>query len=346
MNISEMILPTELNNTDKYQRMGDSAFDTEDKVFIYSGGKMSQQKAKNRQVYLTDYAVMCGALCYTSSKKNHKKIGLAWCRTAYSRTDVEDICNVSSFIIAEAECLALCPVMCVKIDDFISLSGLHINENQRDGNITATIGLAFPKSYVGKELSKELDSLKQQASLKKTGAKYTGFMRQDGSFVQNEEYEYNGERYVYTEVKKHDIDSAYEDGTPCHETGNFAWAKVEPITFRIQNWKNLPTSINPNGKGKATFVELQSEWGIISGIPFYPKTENTTGTMWQNSLCRAYLNGYNSHEEIERGNGNKEFKATENFDFNGKGFMYEASQQMMVTMQKQSLDELGIEGLE
>ena len=53
-------------------------------------------------------------------------------------------------------------------------------------------------------------------------------------------------------------------------------------------------------------------------------SHDVDNVLWQNSLPRAYLNGYNLHSEIDKGNGNKNFKASENFDFTGKGFIEEA----------------------
>ena len=48
------------------------------------------------------------------------------------------------------------------------------------------------------------------------------------------------------------------------------------------------------------------------------------GCIWQNSLLRAYLNGYNLAEELEKGNGMKGFGRKENFDFKDAGFLNEA----------------------
>ena len=62
----------------------------------------------------------------------------------------------------------------------------------------------------------------------------------------------------------------------------------------------------------------------MSGIPFYPKHGKTEHTMWQNSPLRAFFNGYDLQEELNKGNGNKRYKADKNYNFKGKGFLQEA----------------------
>ena len=331
------VLPTKLGNTDQDQEFGDSAFDTEDQVFFYSRSELENQTSQERLVYATDYAVMCGAcLCGNRRGYKDKQPTWKWCRSAYSETYVDGVDLDGDLAYSEAnfESSASCPALHLNLESFISArSAVRIGENKKGGYHTATIGLEFPKSYVGEKLDKKLTSLKNNGQLKKTGAKYTGFMRDDGSLVQNEEYEYNGERYVLVEVKKYDNDSEFDDHTSCPETGEFTWAKVEPISFRIRNWDDLPRSINPKGNGSAKFVEVETEEGIISGLPFYPDYGETEMTMWQNSLYRAYLNGYNLHKEIDRRNGNKQYKASRNFNFEGRGFLFEASHGLGLQME-------------
>ncbi len=126
--------------------------------------------------------------------------------------------------------------------------------------------------------------------------------------------------------QKCDDDSHFFDGEYEPETGEVSWAVVEPIVWNVRNWDDLPREINPKGTGKAKFIDIQTEEGILSGLPFYPRCGDEKGrdTMWQNSVIRAYLNGYNLHKEIDRGNGNKKYKAERNFNFEGHGFLQEA----------------------
>ncbi len=345
-----IILPTKIKTFNFYT---DTYADTEDKVFLYSGSEMCDRPEKEGYgyVYATDYAVMCGAGTHDYDGDGYKDKPKRWkkCRSC-NGTEKKNVEYFDSSRYPRSApwntCFVSYPVLHLDLESFISahaqsavrIGSKHLGSKHYLGDIcfhTATIGLEFPKTYVGEILDKKLTSLKNNGQLRKTGAKYTGFMRDDRSFVQNEEYEYNGERYVLIEVKKDECNkyNRLENHKICPETGEYAWAKVEPILFQIQNWDDLPRSINPEGNGSAKFVEMETEEGIISGLPFYPKSGKSEFAMWQNSLDRAYLNGYNLHKEIDKGNGNKKYKALENFDFEGKGFLFEASQGLGLHME-------------
>lgn len=47
------------------------------------------------------------------------------------------------------------------------------------------------------------------------------------------------------------------------------WLKVEPVSWKILNWDDLPKHINPNGNEKCKYFELESESEIKLNIPFY-----------------------------------------------------------------------------
>ena len=149
-------------------------------------------------------------------------------------------------------------------------------------------------------------------------------MKEDGSFEQNQEFEYGGKKYVRVISEKYDNDSEYKDKTKTPEDGTPMWAEVQPIKWKIKNWDELPRSINPIGNGTAKTIYVKSEEGIMSGIPFYPEYGETEYTMWQNSPLRAIFNGYDLQEELNKGNGNKRYKAGRNYNFKGKGFLQEA----------------------
>lgn len=149
-------------------------------------------------------------------------------------------------------------------------------------------------------------------------------MKEDGSFEQNQEFEYGGKKYVRVISEKYDNDSEYKDKTKTPEDGTPMWAEVQPIKWKIKNWDELPRSINPIGNGTAKTIYVKSEEGIMSGIPFYPEYGKTEHTMWQNSPLRAIFNGYDLHEELSKENGNKRYKSDKNYCFKGKGFLQEA----------------------
>ena len=125
----------------------------------------------------------------------------------------------------------------------------------------------------------------------------------------------------------------YKDKTTAPETGTPMWAEVQPIKWKIINWDNLPKSINPNGNGTAETIHVRTEDGIMAGIPFYhvyfglplyPEGCKPEYTLWQNSPLRAMLNDYDLQEEIEKGNGNKQYTTDKNYNFKNIGFLQEA----------------------
>ena len=64
--------------------------------------------------------------------------------------------------------------------------------------------------------------------------------------------------------------------------------------------------------------------------------------MWQNSKLRAFLNGYDIHEEINvNNNGNKKYFCKKNYSYKGKGFAVEMdhSDFMKLAKRDKKLDE-------
>ncbi len=338
--LENIIVKTKLKNTDDEQRMGNIEFDTEDAVFLNSFEEIKNISVYDRFISATDYAVMCGALlAYGEKGYRGKQLSWVWLRSAfpsYNRVGMIDTSGDRDDSYVGDDDMVLCPSLRLNLSNVISSikngmsNGFEIKECKYvNGNIiNHTINFGqFPKSYVGDSLNSELT--RKISSLHKTGKTYSGYYDKDiDEFIQNEEYEYNGQNYVYVKTNRKDEDSVYSDGTPAPEIGEYQWVKVEPITWKITNWDDMPKEINPKGSGMASYMDLISDEGIISGIPFYPVYDEdyelkSQLTMWQNSLIRAYLNGYDLQAEIDRGNGNREFKAEISFDFTGRGFIDE-----------------------
>lgn len=64
-----------------------------------------------------------------------------------------------------------------------------------------------------------------------------------------------------------------------------------PIAWRILNWQDLPKTINPQGSGKATTIDLFAE-NIVNEIPYLlTACDFDCHNYWQFSLVRSYLNG-------------------------------------------------------
>ncbi len=59
------------------------------------------------------------------------------------------------------------------------------------------------------------------------------------------EFEYQGQRYVRVVSYPNDELDRYSDETITGKVGTIRWVKVEPISFVIRNWDEMPKSINP-----------------------------------------------------------------------------------------------------
>ena len=330
--LKDFIVRTRLGNTDENQRTGNSAFDTADYVFFETYDEVKGIDSDELYVYASDYAVMNGALLggLKIGPKNRQSTW-HWLRSAYIKYFVYEVTSDGSLVPYDADnkSAGLCPALHLNLSSVISARSApeHFKIEpfkDKSGKIlyhTIEFG-SYPQDKARN--SSELEKLYNAHKLTPTGKTYTGYMNEDGSFEQNQEFEYGGKKYVRVISKGYDNDSEYKDGTKVPEDGTPMWAEVQPIKWKIKNWDELPRSINPKGKGTAKTIYVKSEEGIMSGIPFYPYCGKTEHTMWQNSPLRAIFNGYDLHEELNKGNGNKKFKAELNFNFKGKGFLHEA----------------------
>ena len=195
-----------------------------------------------------------------------------------------------------------------------------------------------PKTYVGNKLNARFEKYYQTGKLNPTGKAYTGYMDDNGDIVYHPEYEFEGDKYVRVKTKRMDNDSEFLDGTMAPESGTYCWAKVEPILWKINNWKDLPKALNPQGNGTAQYIDVVSQEAILSGIPFYPNYNDENCSMWQNSTVRGYLNGINVNNI--KINGNTEYTTLNGGDFTGKNnFLYEA---FNITLVKDVHDDLDI----
>lgn len=330
--LKDFIVRTRLGNTDENQRIGNSAFDTQDFVFFETKDEVENITDEERYIYASDYAVMNGALLSRQRRgSKDRQSTWHWLRSADSKLSVNGVTTVGSLnnYAASLKSAGLCPALHLNLSSVISARSASRDFKiepfkDKSGKIlyhTIEFG-SYPQDKA--KNSSELEKLYNARKLTPTGKTYTGCMKEDGSFEQNQEFEYGGKKYVRVISKKYDNDSEYKDKTKAPEDGTPMWAEVQPIKWKIKNWDELPRSINPIGNGTAKTIYVKSEEGIMSGIPFYPEYGKTEHTMWQNSPLRAIFNGYDLHEELSKGNGNKRYKSDKNYCFKGKGFLQEA----------------------
>ncbi len=344
VNLKDFIEKTHLENTDEKQNNGNSAFDTEDYVFLESHAEVESLFYYHRIAYASDYAVM------NSAELNDDYYGpipnrlptFYWLRSAVNdfSPDFIDAYGRILFVRADEKC-ALCPSMHLNLSNIISA-----RRSTRDFRIASTIDKdgeilhhtiefgSYPQDKA--ENSDELEKLYNENKLTPTGKTYTGYTKKNGSYQQNEEFIYNGKKYVRVVSVKYRFDSDYEykDHSPAAKNGTRMWVKVQPIKWKIKNWDEMPKEINPKGNGKAKYIDVRTEDAILAGVPFYHDDHVTICSMWQNSPLRAILNGYDLQEEILNGNGNKDYKATVNYNFKGKGFLQEAFEDFASKMEQ------------
>lgn len=205
----------------------------------------------------------------------------------------------------------------------------------------------WPKTKVDDELSEILESLYNNGKLKEgiscTGRWFSGNGRkpdEDNLYIDREyirkregnedyigkhspEFEYQGKRYVRHISLPYDKRVKYSDGSNAGRVGTVRWLTVEPISFIIENWSQLPKFINPKGTGEARYFDLTSEDAIISNIPFYPNCKDPNRVLYQNSCPRGYLNGIDVRNITQ--NGATEYGAPGGGNFTGEcNFLNEA----------------------
>lgn len=334
MDLTKFIVPITLENTNEKQENGDRRFRTQELVYLDDKSAVEGRDSEERVCYPTDYAVMNGVLMSNNDEGTEdRKSCCPWLRSADSDQSVDCLSldgYLSTSIISDPSG-ASCPALQLNLASVISARSAsrdifksgEYKVGRKVKYHTIEFG-EFPKTYVGERLNKELEKLYSLSSLKSTGKKYIGRIDNNGELTSHSEFEYEGQKYVRVLTQKCDDGSEYSDGTKAPEDGTYLWVKVEPIIWKIRNWDKLPKEINPKGSGKAKFIDVRTEEAIMSGVPFYLDCNDENCSMWQNSILRAYLNGYNSRAEINKGNGNKDYKAPKNFDFTSSNFLSEA----------------------
>ena len=352
------IIPTTIENTDESQNTGNKKFNTTDLIYLDSDDEQCDGKKtdEERRISATDYAQMNNAHTYNSyTTRTGKQTTWAWLRSAYARYSVHYVSGDGDWY---SDCTlyrdaGLCPSLHYHLPSDISArSALRFLKGQKNRDeseeleqfdireVQDTTGKTiyhtlqigeYAKTKVDENLSRTLESLyhggKIQEGIVCTGRWYSSNGQKesykDYAGKHSPEFEYQGQRYVRVVSYPNDEGDRYSDGTPTGKVGTVRWAKVEPISFVIKNWDEMPKSINPKGNGRAKYFDLRAEEAITSNIPFYPDEYDQNSTMWQNSSIRGFFNGIDVRNIGS--NGNIEYGANRGGNFTGEcNFLNEA----------------------
>ncbi len=353
LNLLDFILPTDLKNSDLDQKFKDVEFNTRDYIFLDSSEEIESLPQRLRVTPLSDYAEHNGAYPYSSEYLNNMrgKMPLAHCwlrsystgkiMTGPHSDDGEEVDSRYTY----NNSIAVAPSMHLDLQKIISMR----EKNPNFGKIAPVRSVtgrvlyytiefgSYPQTWA-KKLDGKLEELEEKGKLKPTGKKYTGHLQLDGKYSNVTEYKYNGRLYVSCDLLpsvKRRASQMYIDDSMRKLYENYCrWYRVEPIRWRIINWDEMPTEINPNGNGKAKYIFVRADKAIIGGLPFGHIMKDLEKQrrvfpdplcgFWQNSILRGYLNGINAYNYLHNGNG-KLLMQNPLADFSQQGgFMQEA----------------------
>lgn len=335
--LRKKIIPSKIANIDENQSMDNREFDTEDLFYINSYDEIYdvERTEEGTRVSATDYAKMNNADINSEYRTlTGKNTTPVWLRTEYVSPCIDIISTNGKWdtAIAYEMGISICPSLKYNMPEDISELDIREVRDEKGHIIYHTLQIGeYPKTEAEEELSGILESLYNEGKIKKglnpTGRWYSAngqkenYMSYAGKH--NPEFEYNGERYARTIQYCNDDEYYYSIDKIPAKTGQIKWTKVEPISFIIKNWDEMPIYINSKGNGKAECFELRSEEAIISNIPFYPDIEDKHNVKWQNSTIRGYLNGIDVRDI--KSNGNIKYSANYGGDFSdGCNFINEA----------------------
>lgn len=173
--------------------------------------------------------------------------------------------------------------------------------------------LKFPQQKLSKADCEKLSLLKKTESYQLSARKrhYFGHVNAKGKMICNKCYMYNGQCFVYVQRDGTASDLHFSNGELLEDNPE-GWFAVSPIEWKITNWEHLPKYINPQGDESELYLELEPKGAILGVIPFASKSKNSQ--YYQNSLVRSYLNNYNIHEQLKKGNGELILKSSRNYD--------------------------------
>lgn len=331
--LREYILPVKYKNINPTADYDTTIYDQEyyisDYISLKSKEDVPYAYISNANKGATDYAAVCGAKL--SPYKYIANFGgyysAYYLRSTSNRNLIDSVNEYTENVMTSAFSLhnGFVPVMELKIPQDISQIGTLNVE-------TVTLGKEVKqrpilkmgqtvRNFVPEELNDVLERLYNKGQLNEqlqpTGLWYTSncYSSSQSEFAlkHNPEFVYKNKKYVrYTQI----INNMFK----------VYWLSVEPASFLITNWDNLPQHINPNGTGTDTSIMVESVNVLGAGIPF---SANKTAqvALWQDSLLRHYLNSAKVGElDYNHNYKNKVIQHLNTpylYDFTNCGFMYE-----------------------
>jgi len=325
MLINDLLRPKVLLNTDLSGYWGSQDFNTRDMFFIegdYDDPQLTQA---------TDFAILNKALNPQDENFNPEVLGKfpscrVWLRTGgqdglgIGRVYIRNEAGKKFFVTPYERNLSqgISPRTRMDLSAFLKVRS-WLDKNRKDDQQTLSVqpvegqnGVLlfgeYPQKYVGDNFNKQLEQALEHRVIVPTGKTYTGcFDKKNDRPNYYFEYEVNGKRYV--RVNKGPRNDGY-------------WVEVTPLVWEIENWNDLPVSINPQGSGTAVCLDLAAKHVLMAGIPFYPNLTDDNNNLWQNSSLRGFLNGINVNNIKE--NGNTNYTAPRGGDFTHYNFIQQA----------------------
>ncbi len=283
----------------------DTLIKTSDLVFVDSCKKLKSIPTKKRKIKPTDFA---SKHMLDSREEAKTYIDQILSDYAYSELDGK-LYNIDTV----NEVHGVCPCIHVKlnkalIENITPLLGQRTNSQGEVFYHTFKFGV-YPQTK--RELETEFSAL-PESYFTKTGKIFVD--TSDSYFSNLDELFHKGKKYIR-----------------CFSfDGDVEWFEVQPIVWRIRNWKELPKTINPHGTGTAKYLDLKSEKALL-GLYFHedlldnwndflahwPSYRDLMGAkdmrklsfncqLWQNSIVRGFLNGIDVNF-IKNENGNPDY---------------------------------------
>ena len=285
------IIPVRVENTNEFGEI-EEEYSTTDLIYIENADEYTKHNDDWKQEDVTDYSIMNGGVpeLWLRSTASYPYIDT----TSYSEVYGDDSSRTEYSIM---------PCLHFRIPKEIEEFNLsEENDGKNSTRHILNIG-EYPKNKVNQDLEKKLEELYHggvlRNGIKATGRWYSVNVGDTEKLTylekHNPEFEYEGNKYVRVVQNAYNDSVEYLDGTKAGENGVVRWVKVEPISFEILNWDNLPKIINPNGRGKDDCFRLRASDGIVSSIPFLQHGSNLdlSKSFWEHSTLRGFLNGTN-----------------------------------------------------